>query len=92
MQCAIVALLDFLATLKVTYRIVAIDLVEARKEKILAVYQALPQDARGSGELVVASPDEAKQIMSDWTGGVGANGVLEVTYFLPPSILLKQKG
>ena len=71
-------MLDLLATLKVTYRIVAIDLVEARKKKILAVYQTLPPEARGKGEFVAASPEEAKKIISEWTGGVGANGVLEV--------------
>jgi threonine dehydrogenase-like Zn-dependent dehydrogenase len=67
-----------LATRQAKFKIVAIDLLEPRRKKAQAFYDAIHPSGRGSGEFVVASAEEAKQIASEWTGGVGLNGVLEV--------------
>jgi len=76
--CAVVSLLDLLSSLEVEYRIVAVDLIEERRTKILEVYNALPPVARGVGEFVTASPDDATAIVGKWTNDVGCNGVLEI--------------
>ncbi|KAF5382719.1 hypothetical protein D9615_002837 [Tricholomella constricta] len=76
--CAAVSLLDALATRKIPFRIVAIDLLEARREKMKAVYDAIDASGKGSGEFEVLSADDAKVLVDDWTGGVGCTAVLEV--------------
>ncbi|KAF7975330.1 hypothetical protein HWV62_9765 [Athelia sp. TMB] len=77
-QCACVSLLDMLATRKLAFKIVAIDLVEDRRKKMETVYAAIDVSGKGSGEFITASPDEAKDIVKKWTNGVGCNTVLEV--------------
>jgi len=74
--CACISLLDMLATRHLPFRIVVVDLLEARREKMKAVYAAISD--KGIGEFVVASVDESKEIVKKWTDGVGCNSVLEV--------------
>jgi threonine dehydrogenase-like Zn-dependent dehydrogenase len=76
--CAAVSLLDMLARNDLEFRIVAIDPNESRRQKMLAVYNVIPKDARGKGEFVVQDIEEAKETMKGWTGGIGATAVLEV--------------
>lgn len=68
-----------LASKKQAFRIVGVDLVEARREKMKAVYAAIEQSGKGTGEFLVASADESKEIVKKWTNGVGCNAVLEVS-------------
>ncbi|KAF8967064.1 alcohol dehydrogenase [Flammula alnicola] len=76
--CAAVSLLDVLATRKLPYRIVAIDLNEARREKMKAVYAAIGESGKGNGDFIVLSIDEATAKVKDWTSGTGCTAVLEV--------------
>ncbi|KDQ17588.1 hypothetical protein BOTBODRAFT_29760 [Botryobasidium botryosum FD-172 SS1] len=75
--CACVSLVDMLAARKVPYRIVAIDLVEARRQKARVMYDTIDRAERGEGEFVVASIEESKGIVEQWTQGVGCNAILE---------------
>ena len=77
--CACVSLLEMLSSQKLAFQIVAVDLVEARREKMKTVYDTIEQSGRGSGEFVTASVDESKEIVKKWTNGVGCNVVLEVS-------------
>ncbi|KAF9496077.1 hypothetical protein BDN71DRAFT_1390339 [Pleurotus eryngii] len=76
--CAAVSLLDVLARRQLPYRIVAIDPLEARREKMKAVYDKIGSDGKGQGEFAVASIDEAKALVQTLTGGVGCTAVLEI--------------
>ncbi|EJD02537.1 alcohol dehydrogenase [Fomitiporia mediterranea MF3/22] len=76
--CAIIALLDILSGLKVRVRLFAIDLVEARRNNVRVVYDALPPDARGDCELVVCTLEEAEKFIMDASSGAGCNAVLEI--------------
>lgn len=76
--CAAVSLLDALATRKLPFRIVAIDILEARREKMKAVYNAIDASGKGNGEFEVLAVDEAKVLVNKWTGGIGCTAVLEV--------------
>lgn len=77
--CACVSLLEMLSSRKLAFRIVAVDLVEARREKMKTVYETIDQSGKGPGEFIVASADESKEIVKKWTNGVGCNVVLEVS-------------
>lgn len=79
MECGVISLLDLLAILEIKYRIVAIDLNEGRRQKIEAIYAAIPADARGIGMFLAAAPDKAKEVVEEWTDSVGCNAVLEVS-------------
>lgn len=76
--CAAVSLLDVLARRQLPYKIVAIDPLEARREKMKAVYDKIGSDGKGQGEFAVASIDEAKALVQTLTGGIGCTAVLEV--------------
>ncbi|KIK03332.1 hypothetical protein K443DRAFT_654096 [Laccaria amethystina LaAM-08-1] len=76
--CAAISMLDALAIRQVPFRIVGIDPVEARREKMKAVYTTIVQAGEGTGEFVVLSIEEAREKVEDWTGGVGCTTVLEV--------------
>ena len=76
--CATVSMLDALATRQLPFRIVAIDLLEARREKMKAVYAAIDEGGKGMGEFVVLSIEEAKGKVKEWTQGIGCTAVLEV--------------
>lgn len=77
--CATVSMLDALATRKIPFRIVAVDRNESRREKMKAVYNAIDAEGKGSGKFAVLSIDEAKVRVAEWTDGVGATAVLEVS-------------
>ncbi|KAF5315322.1 hypothetical protein D9619_006996 [Psilocybe cf. subviscida] len=76
--CAAVSLLDALSTRKVPFKIVAIDLVEGRREKMKAVYGAIGESGKAGGEFAVCGIDEAKEKVKEWTDGIGTTAVLEV--------------
>nr|BAV14015.1 alcohol dehydrogenase [Pholiota microspora] len=76
--CAAVSILDALATRKLTFNIVAIDLLENRREKMKAVYAAIGEDGKAGGEFAVCDANEAKIQVEKWTGGTGCTAVLEV--------------
>ncbi|ESK91248.1 alcohol dehydrogenase [Moniliophthora roreri MCA 2997] len=78
--CACVALLDALWRGSLKYRIVAIDLLEGRREKLKVVYNRVMQsepDKKQRGEFIVLPPEEAKAKVQEWTNDVGCTGVLE---------------
>ncbi|KAG5220751.1 GroES protein [Salix suchowensis] len=52
--------------------------LEARREKMKAVYDKIGSDGKGQGEFAVASIDEAKALVQTLTGGVGCTAVLEI--------------
>ncbi|RDB17970.1 putative zinc-type alcohol dehydrogenase-like protein YbdR [Hypsizygus marmoreus] len=76
--CATIGLLDVVATRQIPYRIVAIDLLEARREKMKAVFAAIDPSGKGDGEFVVLDMDAAKAQVKKWTGAVGCTAILEV--------------
>lgn len=76
--CAAVSLLDVLATRKLPFRVVAIDPIESRREKMKFVYSAIDASGRGSGAFEVHNIDDARDVVKNWTGGIGCTAVLEV--------------
>jgi threonine dehydrogenase-like Zn-dependent dehydrogenase len=62
----------------VNFTIIAVDLLPSRRDKMLAIYNALPAGARGNGALLVSSPDDARGFINNFTSGRGCNAVLEV--------------
>ena len=76
--CTSVSLLDLLAEKKLPFRIVAIDPIPSRREKMEAVYARIDSEGKGSGEFVVRSIEDAKTTVDSWTSGVGCTAVLEV--------------
>ncbi|KAK7687146.1 hypothetical protein QCA50_009649 [Cerrena zonata] len=76
--CALVSLLDMLEDIStITYQVVAIDPNVSRREKCQSVLTSIESGVK-SAQVVVADIDESKNIVKDWTGGVGCNAVLEV--------------
>ncbi|KXN88160.1 S-(hydroxymethyl)glutathione dehydrogenase [Leucoagaricus sp. SymC.cos] len=73
--CATVSMLDVLATRNTPFRLVAIDPIQSRREKMKVVYDTIDSAGKGTGEFVVLPIDEAKV---KWTDGIGATAVLEV--------------
>lgn len=79
--CALVALLHLLDHYECKdFQIVAVDLVEARRQKAQRV---VSQIGNINGVVKCASPDEAKVIVKDWTEGVGCSAVIEVVGYNP---------
>jgi len=80
--CATVSLLDMLATLGASqglqYGVVAIDPNESRQAKMKAVYAAIDDAGKGSGRFAVASIEEGKKRVQEYSDGAGANAILEV--------------
>jgi len=76
--CTCVSLLDMLSAQSVPFQIVAIDPVESRREKVMAVYNKIDQAGRGMGKFVAQSIDDAKNTVKTWTGGIGCTAVLEI--------------
>ena len=76
--CAAISLLDVLATRKLPFRIVAVDPIESRREKMKVVYSAIGASGRGSGAFEVHSVEGARDVVNSWTSGVGCTAVLEV--------------
>ena len=75
----LVSLLEMLSSQKLAFKMVGVDLVEARREKMRVVYDTIDQVGKGSGEFVTASVDESKEIVRKWTNDVGCNVILEVS-------------
>jgi len=91
--CAVVSLLDMLSRIEdpyVKFRIVAIDPNESRREKMMKVYNIIPDEAKakGKGEFVVMGIEEAKEDVKAKTENIGCTGVLEVSclYFIVLSV------
>lgn len=76
--CATISMLDALATARQPFRIVAVDPLEARREKMKAIYAAIDEGGKGTGEFVVLPIEEAKEKVKEWTAGIGCTAVLEV--------------
>ncbi|EPQ52406.1 hypothetical protein GLOTRDRAFT_14790, partial [Gloeophyllum trabeum ATCC 11539] len=76
--CTIVSLLDLLAKSDVAFKIVAIDPIEERRKKIKEVYRAVDARDRGRGTFEVASIEDGKKTVHQWTNGTGCNAVLEI--------------
>jgi hypothetical protein len=68
-----------LATRKLPFKIIAIDPVEARREKMNYIYAKIDVSGRGSGQFLTKSIEEAGETVKEWTNGVGCTSVLEVT-------------
>lgn len=78
-QCALVSLLHLLERHKCKqYQVVAIDLVEARRQKAQSIIKMI---GPGDGAVQCANPDEAKLLVKEWTAGVGCSAVIEVSPF-----------
>lgn len=58
-------------------RIVAIDPTESRRAKIAKMVHKLG-GVPGNGIFKVAAIEEARNIVTDWTGNLGCNAALEV--------------
>jgi len=58
-------------------RIVAIDLTESRRVKAAKIVEKIGGVPNG-GIFKVAAIDEAKDIVKEWTNGLGCNTALEV--------------
>ena len=76
--CTAISLLDVLATRNLPFRIVAIDPIENRREKMKVVYSAIGASGRGSGTFEVHSIEDARDVVNNWTSGLGCTAVLEV--------------
>lgn len=77
--CATVSMLDAVATKRIPYRIVAVDPVDSRREKMKAVFDSIGEDGKGNGEFIVLPIDKAKEQVKAWTNGIGCTAVLEVS-------------
>ncbi|KAH9480320.1 Medium chain reductase/dehydrogenase ucsI [Psilocybe cubensis] len=76
--CTTVSMLDAVANRKISYRIVAVDPNESRREKMKAVYEAIDASGKGTGQFAVCDIEESKKVVKEWTSGVGCTAVLEV--------------
>ncbi|KAI0665456.1 chaperonin 10-like protein [Trametes maxima] len=80
--CATVGLLDILAGLETSqgldFKVIAIDPLESRRNKLQAVYDTIAPDGKGSGRFAIASVEDGKKLAQEWTNGAGCNAVLEV--------------
>lgn len=82
LQCTAVSLLDMLAARQLPFKIIAIDPIKARREKMNAVYAKIDISGRGYGKFVTKSIEEAGDTVREWTNGVGCTSVLEVMFTL----------
>ena len=89
--CATVSLLDALATRKVSYRIVAVDRLPTRREKMKAVFSAIAPSGKGNGEFVVVDMNGANALVKEWTGSLGCNAVLEVCQSIILAMICKSR-
>ncbi|CDO76800.1 hypothetical protein BN946_scf184978.g29 [Trametes cinnabarina] len=82
LQCATVSLLDILAGLEssqgLAFRVVAVDPLGTRRQKMQAVYDVIDPTGKGTGRFAVASVEDGKKLAHEWTDGAGCNAVLEV--------------
>jgi len=85
--CAAVSLVDVLATRKVSYRIIAVDRLPSRREKMMDVFSAIGPSGKGNGVFNALDMDGAKAFAKEWTGGLGCNAVLEVGRSIVPAMI-----
>ena len=72
-------MLEDLYTLKgMDYKVVAIDPLSSRREKMRDVLLAIT-DGRQVDKVAVEDIDNGKKTVERWTDGFGCNGVLEVS-------------
>ncbi|OSC97355.1 hypothetical protein PYCCODRAFT_1419555 [Trametes coccinea BRFM310] len=80
--CATISLLDILASLEssqgLVYQVIAIDPLEARRNKMQAIYDAIDSTGKGGGRFAIASIEDGKNLAANWTNGAGCNAVLEI--------------
>ncbi|KAJ7750953.1 alcohol dehydrogenase [Mycena maculata] len=76
--CASVSLLDMLAAQPLPFQVIAIDPVDSRREKAMAVYSEIDQAGKGTGKFVTYDIDDARKAVEASTGGVGCTAVLEI--------------
>lgn len=60
------------------YRVVAIDPVEARRDKMKAVFKAINAGIQAES-FSVEDISNAREVVNAWTEGIGCNAVLEVS-------------
>ncbi|TRM59451.1 chaperonin 10-like protein [Schizophyllum amplum] len=75
--CAVVALLDMLASRRIPYVVVAIDPNPLRRQKMEAILAALGPDGKGNGKVFVKSIEDAKDLVQKELE-VGCSAVLEI--------------
>ncbi|KAI6147246.1 chaperonin 10-like protein [Pisolithus tinctorius] len=75
-MCACIAALDTFYTKGLDFKLVAIDLNEARRSKLARIYSKISQEQE-RGYLQVASIEDSRNIVSEWSNGVGCSVVLE---------------
>jgi hypothetical protein len=68
-----------LSTQRLPFRIIAIDPIAARREKMLAAYTKICGSDRISGDFVANSIDQSRETVKEWTKGIGCMSVLEVS-------------
>ncbi|KAF7798491.1 hypothetical protein EIP86_009712 [Pleurotus ostreatoroseus] len=61
-----------------TYRIIAIDPLVSRREKLSDVLSVIKQAHGYKGEVSVEDIENSRRIVDEWTGNVGCDAVLEV--------------
>ncbi|KAF9534494.1 chaperonin 10-like protein [Crepidotus variabilis] len=76
--CAAISLIDYCAACKLSYRILGVDLNEARRDKLERIYAAIGDDWKAQGQLKISSSEGAKENIQAWTAGIGCDAVLEV--------------
>ena len=73
--------MDMLQTLRardgLEYRVVAVDPLESRREKMADILVAISGGVKPDN-VVVADIETAKRTVDEWTGSIGCNAVLEV--------------
>lgn len=78
-ECTIVSLLDQLeAKGAENTRIVAIDLIQSRRAKAAEIVKKIG-GVPNNGIFETATIDEAKNVVTKWTGGLGVNAAIEVS-------------
>ncbi|KAK0464703.1 chaperonin 10-like protein [Desarmillaria tabescens] len=78
--CATISLLDQLGKRQLPsgFRIVAVDPVESRRNKMRSIYSKISDSEVRPEAFMVRSIEEAKETVQAWTSGVGCSAVLEV--------------
>ena len=61
------------------YTIIAVDLVESRRQKVQDVISAISSCQKLNGHFLVEDVDGAKVAVQNCTGSVGCNAILEVS-------------
>jgi hypothetical protein len=93
LQCACISLLDILVRNEISgFRIVSVDPIQSRREKMQAIYTAIDPTGTFPGTFLISDVESAKATVNQWTDEVGCNAVIEVTLnSLSQTILINQK-